>query len=82
MKYIFLLLPLLSGCSIDNFADANSMAYTREVTCFNGGKQVYHGMAKHKIDVGSSGYLEFQQADNDHYILARGDCFVDISLDK
>lgn len=82
MKLLFLLPLLLTGCSVDNFGDANSMAQQREVTCFNGGKQVYRGMAKNKVETFNGGFLAFQQADNGHFILARGDCFVDISLDK
>ena len=82
MKRLFLLIPLLTACSIDNYGDANSMGQKREVTCFNGGKQVYHGIAKHKVETFNGGFLAFQQEDNGHFILARGDCFVDISLDK
>ena len=82
MKLIFVLSWLLAGCSVDNFPDANVFAEQREVTCFSGGKQVYHGIAKGKVEISPGGTLEFQQADTGHYIMAHGTCFVELTVGK
>lgn len=82
MRRLFLLSLLLTGCSIDNFDDANVLSSKRQVTCFSGGKQVFSEESDTKIQL-STGSLAFKGSNTGSYYRVPQDlCFIEVKQDK